>query len=378
MYENLNLKEWPFRTTADENFASVWAGRAKTQEQIDRLLRKIQLFPKSGLHILWANFGMGKTHTLYHLRYRCQQIKSSPQIIPVYAVMPKRSTGFLELYREIVQGMPYDFLRKQLQKIGSNHQGSVALHPMFKRSPGVVKALLSMNPEDIEVYTTAMQWLAAQPGLSRSDLNLIDVSYRIKTPEDAINALSALTSLACYDSDPTKANRILVMIDEYQRVGEFKPKIGAENNSSLHTYFNQHPTGLQLILSFSFGKKENVDYLLSAELKSRSEPQSINLDTLTTSEAVEFIRDLFRQFRCEEDDRWSFPFAPDAVDKIIQSIAVKKALTPRRLMVYFDYILSQYLLDHQDLERESIEYLDIKAYLEDPQLGSIDTDISIE
>ena len=252
-FENLNLREWPFRTTADENFASIWAGRSNTQVQIDRLLRRFQFFPSSGLHILWANFGMGKTHTLYHLRYRCQQIKSKPQIIPVYAVMPKRSTGFLELYREIVQGLPYDYLRKQLQIIGSNYKGSIALHPMFNRSPGVVKALLSMNPEDIETSTTAMQWLAAQQGLSKSDLNLINVSYRIKTPEDAINALSALTSLACYDPDPTKSNRLLVMIDEYQRVGELRPKISSENNASLHTYFNQHPTNLQLIYLFPLG-----------------------------------------------------------------------------------------------------------------------------
>src|SRR5690606_37482208 len=105
----------------------VWAGRIKTREQIDRLMRKMQMFPKSGLHILWANFGMGKTHTLYHIRYRCQAVKTTPLLIPIYAVMPKRSTGFLELYREIVQGLPYEFLRKQIQKVGSATRSSVSL-----------------------------------------------------------------------------------------------------------------------------------------------------------------------------------------------------------------------------------------------------------
>ena len=100
-YENFNLTEWPFRVAADEHFAEVWAGRTKTKEQLERLLKKLMLFPKSGLHVFWANFGMGKTHTLYHLKYRCLQTKG--QTIPIYAVMPKRSTGFLELYREIVQ-----------------------------------------------------------------------------------------------------------------------------------------------------------------------------------------------------------------------------------------------------------------------------------
>lgn len=373
MYEELNLREWPFRTTADENFASIWAGREKTREQIDRLFRKIMLFPKSGLHILWANFGMGKTHTLYHLRYRCKNSKDTPLIIPVYAVIPKRSTGFLELYREIVQGLPYDFLRKQLQKIGSNHTGSISLHPMFQRSPGVVKALLAMNPDDIEISTAAMQWLAAQPGLSPSDLSNINVTYRIRTPEDAINALSALTSLACYDQDPTKSNRLLVMIDEYQRVGELRPRIAAENNSSLHTYFNLHPTNLQLVLSFSFGNKANVEYMLSSELKSRAEPNAINLDTLTTTEAANFICDLFSQFRCRPEESKGFPFTTDSVNRIVQSINSHKTLTPRRLMVYFDHVLSQCLMDNITIG-DGIEYDQIQNYLSDPDLGSLDID----
>lgn len=377
MFEQLNLKDWPFRTTADENNAAIWAGRSHTHDQINRLLRKIQLFPKSGLNILWANFGMGKTHTLYHLSYRCQQLKGTPVIIPVYAVMPKRSTGFLELYREIIRGLPYEFLRKQLQKIGSNFKGSVALHPMFLRSPGVVKALLAMNTEDIESSTSAMQWLAAQPGLVKSDLNRINVSYRIKTPEDAINALSALTSLACYDPDPLKANRLLIMVDEYQRVGELNPRIASENNSSLHTYFNQHPTNLHLVLSFSFGVKENLDYLLSPELKSRADLQAINLDTLTHPESVEFIRDLFLQFRITKDDRWSYPFTPQAVDQVIQTILAKKNLTPRRLMVYFDHALSQALLDG-DPDEQGFDVEHIQKYLDDPHLGELDFDVPQE
>lgn len=373
MFEHLNLKEWPFRTTADEAFASVWAGRGKTRQQIDRLIRKMQMYPSSGMHILWANFGMGKTHTLYHIRYRCQSIKTTPLLIPVYAVMPKRSTGFLELYREIVQGLPYDFLHQQIQKIGSATRGSVVHAPMFSRSPGVVKALLAINSEDIEMNTTAKRWLAAQKGLSKSDLNLLGISYQIKTPEDGINALSALTSLACYDQDPSKQNQLVVMVDEYQQVGELKPKILAENHSSLHAYFNQHPTGLQIILSFSVGKKENVDFLLSAELKSRAEPQSLNLDVLTEEDACEFIRDLFAQFRFVKDDRWAFPFHPDAVSGIIQKIKGKKALTPRRLMLYFNHILKEVSLDQEPGE-EGYTFEDIQKHLNDPQLGDLDKD----
>lgn len=375
MFDNLNFKDWPFRTTADEEHAAVWAGRMDTKKQINRLVREILLIPKSNLWILWANFGMGKTHLLYHLQYLSNKNNGSPTIIPVYAVMPKRSTGFLELYREIVQALPFDYLRKQLQKVGGDSRGSVALNPMFKRSPGVVKALLAINPDDIDSSTAAMQWLTATQGLTKSQLRLLDVSYRIKTPEEAINALSALTSLACYDSDPQKRNRLLVMIDEFQRIGELNPRKAAENNSSLHTYFNLHPTYLQLVLTFSCGNQQNVDYLLSPELKSRAAIQAINLDVLTLDEAKIFIKDLFSQFRLHDDDDWAYPLQDATVDLIIKTISNKKSLTPRRLMLYFDYALKQCLLD-QDPPREGFSSQDVGVYLNDPRLGEIDKDES--
>jgi len=183
--------------------------------------------------------------------------------------------------------------------------------------------------------------------------------------------------LACYDPNPQKCNRLLVMIDEYQRVGELNPKKAAENNSSLHTFFNEHPTSLQLILSFSCGNQKNVDYLLSPELKSRAAPQSISLDILTQNEAKEFIKDLFSQFKLQVNDDWAYPFQPDAVDLIIKTIGNKKSLTPRRLMLYFDHVIKQCLLDG-DPERDGFTSDHVKLYVENPQLGSIDVDVPVD
>jgi hypothetical protein len=374
-YESFNLSEWPFRTSADENFASIWAGRAKTKEQLERLLRKMTLSPKSGLHVFWANFGMGKTHTLYHLKYRCSQTKG--QIIPIYATMPKRSTGFLELYREIVQAFlsadMRDYLGRQLMDLGQNSKGaSIALHPMFSKSPGVVRALLAMRNEDIEQTTTAMQWLTAQQGLDARSMKTIGVSYRIKTPEDAISALSALINLAVWGGKQQK--QLLLMIDEFQRVGELRQNIVSQVNSSLHTVFNAHPTGLQLLLTFSVGKKENVDYLLSAELKSRAEPQSINLDVLSREESVMFLADLLGQFRInKEDPRPLFPFSQTATNTLLMTIGQKKTLTPRRIMLYANHILSEHALNTNDSVNE-ITDAEVVSLLSAPELGEMDVD----
>lgn len=374
-YENFNLSDWPFRTSADENFASIWAGRAKTKDQLERLLKKMVLFPKSSLHVFWANFGMGKTHTLYHLKYR--SLQTGGQIIPIYAVMPKRSTGFLELYREIVQAFlsteMRDYLGKQLIELSQSSKGtSIALHPMFSKSPGVVKALLAIRNGDIEQTTAAMQWLTAQPGLPASAMKSIGVTYRIKTPEDAIAALSSLINLSVFGGKQQR--QLLLMIDEFQRVGELRPNIISQVNASLHTIFNAHQTGLQLLLTFSFGKRENVDYLLSGELKSRADPLSINLDVLSREESVGFLSELLGKFRINQDNQHPlYPFSQTAANILMVTISQNKALTPRRIMLYANYVLSEYMLNSNESVSE-ITDAEVVSLLNAPQLGEMDVD----
>lgn len=376
MFEQLNLREWPFRPSADEHYAAIWAGRTRTKIQLTRLLSKMKIIPKSNLHIFWANFGMGKTHTLFHLKYRAQ--KNDGQIIPIYTVMPKSSSGFIELYREIAQAFlsieMRDYLGRQLVELGQTCRGSsVALHPMFSKSPGVVKALLAIRSGDIEATTNAMQWLIGQPGLSSRVLSAIGVSYRIKTPEDAINALSTLINLATYTGK--KQKQLLLMIDEYQRIGELKSKVMNQVNSCLHTIFNQHPVGLQLMLTFSFGKKENVEFLLSPELKSRADLQPITLDLLSHEEGVIFLEELLDHFHIQKDtNNLLFPFTDDAVHFMLETIEKKKTLTPRRIMSYANHVLSEFMID-SDGSSEVISRSYIENILTSGELGDLDIDL---
>ncbi len=370
MYENLNLKAWPFQTVPDDDFAKVWAGRRRTKEQLDGLLRRMQLSPKSGLRLLWANFGMGKTHTLLHIKHLCRQTGST--LVPVYAVMPNRPASFLDIYRAIVSELPYEFLGEQLVKVGYQAPGGVALHPMFARTPGLVNALLAMRSGDIERTTTARQWISAQPGLGARELRIIGVTYRIKTAEDAIQALTALTKLTAFNAKtPAK---LVVLLDEYQRIGELKTSTRAEINAGMHGYFNANPSSLELFLSFSFGRQENVGYLLSGELKSRAALDTISLDALSEPEALELLHVLLDRFRLEQDDNWAHPFTPDALRDLVARIAQTKALTPRRLMLYGDHILQQSLILRENDPYSEITSQVVHRWLSDPSLGTLDAD----
>ena len=368
MYDHLNLKAWPFQVVPDQEFAAIWAGRQQTKAQLEQLLWKMQFVPKSGLHLLWANFGMGKTHTLLHLQHLCRQTQG--RLIPVYVVMPRRARGFLEVYRAIVSELPYGFLGEQLMKVGNSWSGSLTFHPMFSRSPGVVNAILAIRSGDAEKASIARQWLIAQPGLTARHLRTVSVTYRVRTPEDAINALAALTQLATFQSNPP--TKLVIMLDEYQRIGELKPSLMNEVNAGLHSYYNEHSKGLEVILSFSFGREDNVAYLLSDELKSRAEPQSISLDVLSEREAVDFIRDLLAQFRLREDERWAYPFSPGAVATLVNHVAKTKVLTPRRLMLYANHVLLESQLSRGPGGVDEVTVDEVQGLLADPRLGAMD------
>jgi len=370
MFEHLNLKAWPFQVVPDREFATVWAGRPRTRRQLQRLLRKMQLVPRSGLHLLWANFGMGKTHTLLHIHHLCQQTDGN--LVPVYAKMPDRIRKFLDVYQAIVSAFPYRFLGEQLVRLGNSWSGSLTLHPSFSKSPGVIRALLAIRSGDAEKVATARQWIIGKPGIPTSHLRRIGLTYRIKTAQDALNALGALTTLVTFRTSSQR--KLVLMIDEYQRVGELKARIRREVNAGIHSYYNDHPKGLEILLSFSFGREDNVAYLLSDGLKSRAEPQTISLDVLSQAEGVEFIRDLLAQFRLRDDDHWAFPFSPLAVETLVAQIAEKKALTPRRLMVFANHVLLESELDRGPDDTHEITAEEVRVLLADPSLGALDSD----
>lgn len=159
-------------------------------------------------------------------------------------------------------------------------------------------------------------------------------------------------------------------------MGELRPTIISQVNSSLHTVFNTHPTGLHLLLTFSFGKKENVDYLLSAELKSRAEPQPINLEVLSREEAFAFLSDLLEQFRINKDGANTvFPFSHSAVNIMLTTIAQKKTLTPRRIMLYANQVLLEHMLNNpSSLDEISDEAM--QTCINELLSGDLDTDLA--
>jgi hypothetical protein len=369
-YEHLNLKAWPFHVVPEEQSASVWAGRPKTKVRLRKLLQRMDYVPRSGLHLLWANFGMGKTHTLYYIRHLCKQ--NSLNLLPVYTVLPKRAAGFVELYRALVDGMLGTPLSDKLRELGRRWPRHISQHPIFVRAPDLVSVLLALDNDDPGIAASARQWISARGRLYKDDLRRMGVSRQLRSVEDCLEILSTLTQLLA--SSPTGEAKVLVMVDELQRIGQLTPKLTQEINAGLHSYYNQNPTGLELILSFSFGRQEDIRFLLSDELLSRAEPLTLKLDVLSEAEAIHFISDLLEQYRVVETENTFEPFTAEAVTEIVAYIAARKQLTPRRLMHYFNHVLLEREFDDLHDGQGLVTQQDALRYLQDSAIGELDAD----
>jgi hypothetical protein len=144
---------------------------------------------------------------------------------------------------------------------------------------------------------------------------------------------------------------VVVLIDEFQRVGELNQRALNQVNQGIHTLFNGNPSRLSLVLSMSFGRAENVKYHLTDEVRSRVDPEHIQLDHLTDAEVRIFAADLLAAYRLPggPDDSLA-PFSEEAVDavaKVLQPIGA----TPRRVMQALGRVLEDALEDGPLLER---------------------------
>ena len=326
-YPHLKLLDWPFTVVPRLTDSPVWAGRTELRQKIERLLRSVSRRSPSSLHLMWADFGAGKTHTLYYMNSAAKTYG----LHPAYVEWPKKASTFVDVYRSIAAKFPLRVLSNMFWayagKAGVDHVLDWAgeVYPDFQ-------AILEQIYRR-EANPLITEWLRAEGAISKKDLATIGVRNTIRTSDEAIRAMVILTGLV---ANSTEHSKLLLMLDEFQRIDQLPPRVRRDINAGIHTLFNACPEGLCIVLSFSFGNPDNIKFLLAEEVTSRADPDSIQLPKMTTVEAVNFVQDLFAHHRSLEGTASFFPFTRDAIETILRKTG---KLTPREIMKHLDVVL---------------------------------------
>ena len=352
----LGLTNWPFGIIPDPETTLIWADRHELLNQMNRMLRRLTGTHDSSLHLLWADFGAGKTHTLLYLR-QLTLSKYNGVVYPIYLTLPKDARSFIDIYRAIVSSITVDKLMDGYSKLPKTSQVFVTTNPFLgERLKTLSEVFKTLNMGSDMMKQTARKWILADQSLSQRELISASLPDKIRNSDDAINTLSGISRLliSCHF-------RLLIMIDEFQRAGLLRRGIQNDLQAGLHTFLNNCPKGVSMILSFKFGSAREIQDYLSSELEDRADPQTITIPVLKPEEAEEFLHDLVESVKSTDNQ---LKIDGNVITAIVGCVSSIGTMKPRTLVKTAGLILSEGAMDIIDGSVSSIDKRYVKEKFE--------------
>jgi len=365
-YDHLGLKDWPFRIVPDPEFCDFLADRVTVRSEVESLLMSLESRPTSDIQLIWSWYGAGKTHTVYYLANRCSE--EGRRLLPIYAELPRESSGFVDLYRATISQFPIERLIDAYLEHATRPTGK----PGFTRAldPDLHNALAQAALGGRPVQVLLNQWLLGN-SLSAASHRELGVGGRISTTEKCASILADVITLLApktySDSDGAAVRRVLWIIDEVQRVESLGTAAQRSMLSGLVGVFNRCATGLTLLLSYTGEPQEKaLPEWIPEDLADRiGLERPMLLPPLRSDEALLFVRDLLARFRlpeCGHLDAY-FPFTKEAIDDLVGALERKGDLKPRALMEALDASLRNLESQLEGGQLKSIGKAELRASL---------------
>lgn len=336
MEENLFTRS-PFALTASPEVAACWAGRQEVLDQLQRIQSAYERRSDSSLDLMWANLGAGKSHVLFHLAFR---LESSPnkqcRILPVVVEMPEQARSFHDLYRQIVAKIPIGELAAALTLLPAGG--------LVRELKQAGQVLAHGGAQEKEV---AWEWITGGRPYLTDLRRCTNIGRRI---EDDLAATDALCGIL--KGLGNRQTRLVVLLDEFQRLGILKKSTRDALLSSLRSVFSRTPEFFSVLLGAALRMERNALDLLSPELRTLlGRRPTLSLPEMSGVEAVEFVRGRFQFFR--PSGFGGVPFAPFSEDGVSAAIEVLKEkgrpLIPREILQALTYCYDECYVDGKEI-----------------------------
>lgn len=347
-YPHLGLVRWPFPVVPEPAYCTFLAARSQLRSDVRDIVTSLARRDTSSIHLFWAWFGAGKTHTLHYLCHRAStacRADGSNLLHSVYTEFPKGARTFLDVYRSLVVALDLDLLTEAFLEVWTSPQLSDIRRRMNQASPDLFNALQVLATGQAQAQVLAQRWLRVDP-VPLGELRRVGIGQRISTSDEATRILASVVALLnlAAQSGGRPAARLIWILDEFQRI-ERAGRRGIEDiNSGLHSTFNACPNSLSLIFSFS-GKPQakGLPDWFSLELRDRLGGTKVMvLPPMSPDEALCFVREIFAELRPTPGGfQPYFPFSEAACKVVIGEVQARGELKPRALMHAFNAVLQE-------------------------------------
>lgn len=337
--------KWPFGVVPEDS-STVWADRARLKQTLEELFRDIAAHRRSAIVGMWGYIGAGKSHTLLYFK---NVLEEKGEVFVIYSPMPKELKTFGDLYKQAFVGNlnftkfaratgdfyrahpmhEFDFLELISSRIAGNWPD------MAQAIARLGKAAATGGPMNPLVPLIG-SWLRGQR-LPRSDLRQLGISSNLAHDSDYVKAAAAIIKMITFTDDKTRGHKIVVwMLDDCHYLAELarSKKTCAAIQQGMREFFDSSREGLCIILSFAARQASVFEDLIAPDILSRV-GEKVHVPPLTKEECGIFIKDLFTNplFRSSDAGRREYyPFTPESVKFLIDSLVEFADLTPRNLM----------------------------------------------
>lgn len=241
----------------------------------------------------------------------------------MYTEFPRGAKGFLDVYRSIIASLDSHLLDEAYVNVMADPNKEEFQRELREAVPDLAIALKLHYTGRDEQQDICKRWLRAEFRDLRA-LKANGIMRPIENANDASRILIYIIKLfhasELVDGAPS---RILLMIDEYQRIDHLRSSAINEVNSCVHSIFNACSRGLTLLLSFSgLPDEKKLPSWLSPEIRDRLDRKVLLLPKLAHDEAVEFVAGVLDHFRDGGSNSIGrfFPFRKDTIEAIVAEV----------------------------------------------------------
>ena len=300
------LSDFPFATVPTPERSRIWAGRTELKNKLLAKAKHWRIIPGSEIDLFWADWGQGKSHSLFYLENLLPHDESN---IVHYVQLPSLAgvaQPFKALYDQLMADFPLDDLATRVYKHfePGNNMNQIFSSQVRRAWPSHILQLLWMIKVKDRSSFIAENYLRGYK-VTQKELNQLQIGgTQIHLPppprnaQDCQNLLSGVIKIAT--TFPKSGGQCVLLIDEFQRVGSLGNNKMKQVCDSLHLIFNSNPRGLRIMLTFAIGDPQAISASLTGDLISRVTDR-MSLPPMSQAEVRLYLQELLQAYQCKSD-----------------------------------------------------------------------------
>ena len=349
--EIAKLSSNPFTLVPSETVTN-WAGYVDLRTNLVDIIESCRS-DQVGLSefvILHGDLGTGKSHALRYLKYlisceRREEFKSPCVYLETLKVAANMS--FLALYKKIVEilvphiketaqwldlavedtakkRIPNGKLNEQKEEIDSIYNNP-RVTPGYPPLSLLLRGIKNGSTEALELLLGGKQsGTGAMKKYARYNM-----TSAIESEYDATKCLGAYVNLCTRGASILSEGEILArnnafyfFFDELEFATDFRPQEALSVNHGIRDLINACPENCCFLFGMT-GDVRLIYGLLTQAVIRRMSRDPLEIESLTSAEAVEFLKQVLKAHRSDERDPDEYPFREDALLAIAEATQIK-------------------------------------------------------